>query len=223
MVQFVQELQEFRVAMLWVSGVWQHVHHVRCYIFYGLFLFRFLLLGLCFFLDVSCLLDQLRWWLEDRACHWTAAHHHWVHPRLLERLARGHRISAGHLSLWLSSYLRRWIPDRVQINWLLIDMCEVILHWRVSNLHILELLCHHLLVLSLCKLGFHHRHCLRVSLHLGIHVSFCSLSSSSIAHHHVLHHIGKGIGTDSTLLCSIRLACATCHDFIEHRTLVVHL
>ena len=103
-------------------------------------------------------------------------------------------------------------------------MCEVVRllhHWRVGELHFLELLCHELLVLSLHELLLHQVHGLCVRLHLRVHVSFSSLSGTGIAHDHVLHHICKGICANTVLLGSIRLASAACHDFVKHMTLKI--
>lgn len=83
-VKLVQELEEFGIAMLGVRRVGEDIHHVSSDIPDRLLALGFLLLRFSLFLDVSCLLDQLRRWLEDRASHRTSTHHHWVHPRLLE-------------------------------------------------------------------------------------------------------------------------------------------
>ena len=97
----------------------------------------------------------MRWWLEDRASHWTSTHHHRVHPRLLERLARSRLLSAHRLRLLLSIHLGCGIPDCIQVYGLLLDVREVILHWRVADLHLLELPRHELLILHLCELLLH--------------------------------------------------------------------
>lgn len=83
-VKLVQELEEFRIAMLGVRRVGKDIHHVSGDVPDRLLALSFLLLSFSLFLDVSCLLDQLRRWLEDRAGHRTSAHHHRVHPWLLE-------------------------------------------------------------------------------------------------------------------------------------------
>ena len=89
-------------------------------------------------------------------------------------------------------------------------------HWCISDLHVLELLGHEGLVLSLSELLLHHLHSLGISLHLRVHVSFRGLSGARLTHDHVLHHIRKGICADTVLLGSVRLASAACHDFVEH-------
>ena len=187
--------------MFWVLRLRQRVNHVVCHftdlciVLLAFFSFLGCLFSLSFFLDLLCLLEQLRWWSEHSS--WSPHHPHWVHPwllmHILDTLWINLRVSYSCSGFLLAS--THWVPDWIEVDWLLLDVLEGVLHvlllglLPVVELHLLELVRHHLLSLHVLKLLFHHCHRVCVLGHCRIRIAFSCLPSSCISHYHALHHI----------------------------------
>jgi len=217
--------------MLWVLWLWKRVYHIVCHfadlcvVLLAFFSFLGCLLSLSFFLDLLCLLEQVR----RRSEHSSWSHHpHGVHPwllmlHILDSLCINLRVSHCCSGFLLAS--THWVPDWIEVDWLLLDVLEGVLHvllgLLVVELHLLELVCHHLLSLHVLKLLLHHSHSIGVLCHCRVCIAFSSLPSSCITHYHALHHIGQWVGTESIGLLSVGLTRPTRHRFVKHISITI--